>query len=145
MGWNLAWRSGPKKPNFTPIGAARRPCGVKNLKIALWVTYIPALCTARNAAGNKARASEHVGPIYRYWLEMYRSIFRLRICVSWTHTTYLCHSKRNRINVVLWYMSVLGAYIIEHRSTCSCMLWWQWYDDNDVFVIGVVIMLQLVL
>jgi len=35
------------------IGAACRPCAAKNLKIALWITYIPALCAAGNAAGNK--------------------------------------------------------------------------------------------
>jgi len=38
-------------PNFTPIGATCHPCGVINLKIAPWVTEIPALCAARNAAG----------------------------------------------------------------------------------------------
>ena len=42
-------------PNFTPIGATCRPCGAKNLKIGLWVTYIPARCSARNAVGNKQK------------------------------------------------------------------------------------------
>jgi len=33
-------------------------CGAKNLNIALWVTYIPALCAAGNAAGNQWRRSD---------------------------------------------------------------------------------------
>jgi len=40
-GWNLA-RRGPNVPSsvpsFTPIGATRRPCRAKNLKIVLWIT-----------------------------------------------------------------------------------------------------------
>ena len=30
---------------------------LKNLKIGLWVTYIPALCASRNAAGNYGRST----------------------------------------------------------------------------------------
>jgi len=45
-------------PNVIPIGATCRPCVAKNLKIALWVTYIPALCAARNAAGKKTTETE---------------------------------------------------------------------------------------
>jgi len=40
MGWNLVRKSRPlvhsSVPNFTPSGAACRPCGAKNLKIDLW-------------------------------------------------------------------------------------------------------------
>ena len=50
--WNLAWKSQPTTPNFTPIGATCRPCRVKTSKSPPWVTEIPALCAARNAAGN---------------------------------------------------------------------------------------------
>jgi len=40
---------------WTPISAMCHPCGAKNLKIGLSVTYILALCAAHNAASNNQK------------------------------------------------------------------------------------------
>jgi len=46
-------RSGPSLPNFTLIGAACRPSGVKNPKTGTRVKTIPAELPAADRAGNE--------------------------------------------------------------------------------------------
>jgi len=41
-GWNLAWWVYSSILYFTPISATCRPCRAKSLKVALWVTEVPA-------------------------------------------------------------------------------------------------------
>jgi len=59
--WGEIWHA-----KFHPIGATCCPCGAKNLKISLWVNYIPAPCTSRNAAGNDDVMSDAQSTVFKW-------------------------------------------------------------------------------